>query len=134
MHIPARPRSAIHTMTQVVIGLGCAFTLVGCVTNDFKVVDALSVGMSDEQAKETIQSYGFQREERINRPDEGWPDPDNSFVDLPGRAQSVEKELNTVIECAEYYPVGHGLLGYGQLFLFYDETGHLVKCYRRQVN
>ena len=112
----------------------CALTLVGCVTNDFKVVDALSVGMSDGKAKETIESYGFQREERINRPDEGWPEPDGSFLDLPGRAHWAEKELNTVIEFAEYYPVGHGLLGYGQLFLFYDEAGQLVKYYRRQIN
>ena len=134
MHVSAPPDSANEAMKTLVICLGCAFILAGCATNDFKVVDALSVGMSDEQAKESIESYGFQREARINRPDEGWPDTDDSFTDLPGRAHSVEKELNTVIECAEHYPVGHGLLGAGDLFLFYDETGHLVKYYRRHIN
>ncbi|MDT7042080.1 hypothetical protein [Candidatus Nitronereus thalassa] len=98
------------------------------------VVDALSKGMTREQADETIESYGFQRELSLNRPDKGWPDTDESFENLPWRAKLVEDERNTTIAHAEPYPVSHGLLSFGQLFLFYYESGCLVKYYQRQIN
>jgi hypothetical protein len=34
----------------------------------------------------------------------------------------------------EYYPVYHGILGFGQLFLFYDEDRRLASFYRKQIN
>ena len=116
------------------MGIAGALALIGCVTDDFKVVDALSEGMTKEQAAKTIASYGFRLESSLNRPEEGWVDEGESFTNLPGRARRVEEELNTVIAVAEYYPVHHGLLGFGQLFLFYDGSERLVKYYRRQIN
>lgn len=108
--------------------------LAGCATNDFKVVDALAIGMSQERAEETIASYGFVREESLTRPKSGWPESSGNFTNLSGRANYVEKEKKIIIKDADYYPVYHGLLGFGQLFLFFDEDGSLVDFYRKQIN
>ena len=126
---------SVTKIALALVGIGCIFTVVGCgESNDFKVVDELSEGMTREQAGKTIESYGFRRELSLSRPAAGWPHTDESFDELPVRAKQVEEELSTTIEYAEYYPVHHGLLGFGQLFLFYDESGRLVKHYRRQIN
>ena len=46
----------------------------------------------------------------------------------------MELRRGLVIERAEYYPVFHGMLGYGQLFLFYDAGERLVEFYRVNIN
>jgi hypothetical protein len=54
---------------RVTITLLLAFTVLltgGCVTNDFKVVDALKVGMSPAEARSAIQSYGFSNEKSLD--------------------------------------------------------------------
>lgn len=108
--------------------------LGGCVTNDFKVVEALKEGITQAEAKEIITSYGFTIEQSITRPEKGWPDTDESFVNLPGRVKRIEEEKRSIVSKAEYYPVSHGMVGFGQLFLFYDEEGKLLYHYRRQIN
>ncbi len=105
----------------------------GCTTNDFKVVEALRVGLTKEEAKATIASYGFDRAQMLERPASGWTS-DGTFTNLPSRAHATEERSKQKIATAEYYPVGHGLLGAGQLFLFYGEDGRLVNFYRRQIN
>jgi len=104
-----------------------------CVTKDFKVVDALRAGMTKEEAKVTIASFGFQRSQALDRPASGWKS-DGTFTNLPSRAHVAEDRSKKTIAAAEYYPVGHGLFGAGQLFLFYDEGGRLVEFYRYQIN
>ena len=108
--------------------------IVSCVTNDFKVVDELQKGMTSKEARSIIASYQFERAEILTRPESGWPETDGTFTNLPGRAKVTESTLNIEIKSAEYYPVGHGLLGFGQLFLFYDNNGKLAYFYRRQIN
>lgn len=108
--------------------------LAGCVTNDFKVVEALKEGITASEAKEIITSYGFTIEQSLSRPEEGWHETDESFVNLPGWAKRIEEEKRSIVSKAEYYPVGHGMFGFGQLFLFYDEEGKLLYHYRRQIN
>ncbi len=108
--------------------------LAGCATNDFKVVDALKDGITQAEAKEIIASYGFTVEQSLTRPELGWPDSDESFANLAGRAKRIEAETGLTVATAEYYPVGHGMFGFGQLFLFYDGTGKLLYHYRRQIN
>jgi len=110
----------------------CAST--GCVTNDFKVVDALRPGMNQAEAMETIASYGFKREAAKTKPSGGWPEEDGTMSNLTGRALAMETKILKNIETAEVYPVHHGLLGYGLLYLFYDANGTLVEFYRRQTN
>ncbi len=105
----------------------------GCSTNDFKVVDALRVGFTKEEAKATIAAYGFERAQILKRPSSGWTS-DGTFTNLPARAHAIEERSKQKIATAEYYPVGHGLLGAGQLFLFYGEDGRLMNFYRRQIN
>lgn len=105
----------------------------GCVTKDFKVVDALRAGLTKEEAKGTIASFGFERSEILERPADGWVS-DGTFTNLPSRAHFVEERTKKKIVTAEYYPVGHGMFGAGQLFLFYDESGHLIEFYRYQIN
>ena len=108
--------------------------LSACVTNDFKVVDALQVGMTEEQARSTIASYGFDRNEVLQRPESGWSETYIDWVDMAARAHHAEKQLGQRVSKVEYYPVFHGILGYGQLFLFYDEDRRLATFYRRQIN
>jgi hypothetical protein len=108
--------------------------LSACVTNDFKVVDALRVGMTQDEARSTIASFGFQREEALSRPESGWPVSEKGFTNLPGRAHRIENEQKKRVAITEYYPVHHGLLGFGQLFLFYGTDGRLMKFYRYQIN
>jgi hypothetical protein len=108
--------------------------LAGCVTADFKVVDALHAGMSQAEAQTTILSYGFQREDSVTRPESGWPMDRNSSSDLAWRAGFEENRLKERLSLAEVYPVYHGMLGYGELFLFYGEDGKLRSYYRRQIN
>ena len=116
------------------IFLMLAIILSGCVTtNDFKVVDALQIGMSREEVKATIFSYGFQLEEVLSRPSLGWVG-DDTFTNLPGRAKYAEERAGKNVKIAEYYPVGHGILGFGQLFVFYDNEEKVVEFYRRQIN
>lgn len=108
--------------------------LAGCATpNDFKVVEALHVGMTRAEAEQAIQQYGFKRQEAVVRPSGGWTNIQTS-MNLPERAAAVELRRGLVIERAEYYPVFHGMLGYGQLFLFYDAGERLVEFYRVNIN
>jgi len=111
----------------------CALLFSGCVTKDFKVVDALRTGMTKEEAKATIASFGFERRQILDRPAAGWMS-DGTFTNLPSRARVAEERAKKKIVTAEYYPVGHGLFGAGQLFLFYGEDGCLVDFYRYQIN
>ena len=117
--------------------LGCCVAAIllggGCKTNDFKVVDALRTGMSQEEARGTISGYGFERGEFLVRPADGWSGAQTT-MNLPERTAAVEERRQTRIGSAEYYPVTHGFLGYGQLFLFYDENGRLVEFYRININ
>jgi len=110
-----------------------ALMVSGCVTKDFKVVDALRAGLTKEEAKVTIASFGFERSQILERPGSGWIS-DGTFTNLPGRARAIEERTKKKIMTAEYYPVGHGLLGAGQLFLFYDQDGRLAEFYRHQIN
>lgn len=111
-----------------------ALLFAGCATNDFKVVDALRVGMTREEAQAAIAAYSFKRDQEFDRPLAGWPESDSTLTNLPGRARVAEEETKTTIASAECYPVGHGAFGFGQLFLFYDASGRLVHFYRRQIN
>lgn len=108
--------------------------LAGCVSKDFKVVEALRVGMTKQEAQSTIAAFSYQSHDALERPVAGWPESDSTLTNLPGRARTVEAETKTTIASAEYYPVGHGMLGFGQLFLFYDASGRLVHFYRHQIN
>lgn len=108
--------------------------LAGCATpNDFKVVEALHVGMTRAEADQTIQQHGFKRQETVVRPSGGWANIQTT-MHLPERAAAVEQRRGLVIERAEYYPVFHGMLGFGQLFLFYDAGERLVEFYRININ
>ena len=113
-----------------------AFALLiaaGCKTNDFKVVDALHKGMSQEEARATISAYGFERREFLTRPRDGWSSV-QTIMNLPKRAAAVEESHRLSVGSAEYYPVGHGLMGFGELFLFYNLEGRLVEFYRHNIN
>jgi hypothetical protein len=117
-----------------ILALFCSLLLAGCVTNDFKVVDALRIGMSPEEAKSMIQAYGFQLAESIQRPADGWPGERKTFAAADWRAGREEVQSGERVYLVEYYPVGHGLLGAGELFLFYGEDGRLMSFYRHQIN
>jgi hypothetical protein len=122
-------------MTFLRIPFVLALLLLGCcVTNGFKVVDALRIGMSQEEAKSTISSLGFEREQVLERPSGGWPESDDTFTRLAGRARNVENVKEVTVAAAEYYSVGHGMFGFEELFLFYDDDGKLIDYYRRQIN
>ncbi len=121
-------------VSRVSIIFAVALFCWGCVTNDFKVVEALRRGMTQAEAEQTVASFGFRKEQASTRPEGGWPPSDNTFANLPGRARAMEKKLQKGIERAELYPVGHGLLGAGLLFLFYGADGRLMEFYRYQIN
>jgi hypothetical protein len=122
---------------RVVTTLLFALTLLltaGCVTNDFKVVDALRVGMSPDEARTAIQSYGFSIAKSLQRPADGWPAERKTFDATDWRAGREEARSGKRVSLVEYYPVHHGILGAGQLFLFYGEDGRLMHFYRYQIN
>jgi hypothetical protein len=124
------PSLTLATPFLVVCG---ALLLSSCDTRDFKVVDALRTGMTREEARATIASFSFQRDKALDRPESGWVS-DQTSLDLPRQAREVEEKLSKTISTVEYYPVHHGLLGFADLLLFYDESGHLVHFYRDQIN
>jgi hypothetical protein len=118
----------------LVIAVFAASLLAGCATADFKVVDALHPGMGEAEARATIASFGFDLNASLRRPESGWPERSSSPWQLDERAAFEEKNLSQRISVAEYYPVYHGMFGFGQLFLFYGEDGKLRSHYRRQIN
>jgi hypothetical protein len=119
---------------KILVATCLLLSLMGCTTNDFKVVDALKIGMSKNEARSVIESFSFELETDLTRPASGWGKSDDTFFNLSGRAKQVESEFGIKVLSAEYYPVGHGLFGSGQLFLFYDQNEKLVHCYRKQIN
>ena len=90
--------------------------------------------MTQAEAQETIASFGFKRDLLKDRPADGWPAKDGTFANVSGRALAVEKRVEQKVESAELYPVGHGLLGFGLLYLFYGSDGRLIHFYRYQIN
>ena len=108
--------------------------LAGCVTNDFKVVDTLKLGMTPQEAQATIKSFGFALAHSLTRPVDGWPADRKTFDATDWRAGREEARTRKRVSLAEYYPVGHGLFGAGQLFLFYGDDGGLAHFYRYQIN
>jgi hypothetical protein len=106
----------------------------GCVTNDFKVVDALHRGMAREDANAVINRHGFRLGETWTRPAGGWTDDSHTLLKPHLRAQAVESQYHTEVKRLDHYDVGHGLMGYGWLFLFYDERDVLIDFYRHQIN
>ncbi len=118
-----------------IVALLAALLLVGCVTKDFKVVDALHAGMAPEEARAAIQAYGFALGGAIDRATSGWPkEREKAFADTGWRAGREEERTGKRIVRAEYYPVGHGFLGAGELYLFYGEDERLISFYRYQIN
>jgi hypothetical protein len=111
-----------------------ALLLSGCTTSDYKVVDAIKPEMTALEAKAVINSYGFEIGKSEIRPTKGWPSEREDFTALGWRAGQAEQKLSKRIALAEYYPVGHGMFGAGQLFLFYSEDGRLLDYYRYQIN
>jgi hypothetical protein len=109
------------------------FVLAGCKTNDFKVAEALRKGMSQAEARTTITAYGFKRSEFLIRPPRGWTTI-QTVKGLPKLAHAAEELVGVTVGSAEYYPVGHGLMGWGDLFLFYDTHERLVHFYRVNIN
>jgi hypothetical protein len=107
---------------------------LGCVTNDFKVVDALQPNMTAPEARSTIAAHGFERHETSTRPETGWSLQARDMTRLAVRAHYIEDLLGIRVATAEYYPVYHGLMGFGELFLFYNDQNRLVYFYRHQIN
>lgn len=107
--------------------------LVGCKTNDFRIVEDIQKGMSKETVHSKCSSYGFKSRERLIRPDQGWS-AIQSIMGLPEKAEAIEKQLHGVVKSAEYYPVTHGFLGFGELYVFYDDKDQVVDFYRIQIN
>ena len=71
----------------------------------------------------------------IDRATSGWPkEREKAFADTGWRAGREEERTGKRIVRAEYYPVGHGFLGAGELYLFYGEDGRLISFYRYQIN
>ena len=130
---PSRSTKAMMCCARVCL-FSASLLLAGCVTADFKVIDALHTGMSQAEAQTTIASYGFQRKDSVNRPESGWPTDRKFSSDLAWRAGLEESRLKERLSFAEFYPVYHGMLGYGELFLFYGEDGKLRSHYRHQIN
>jgi hypothetical protein len=105
-----------------------------CVTNDFRVVEALKSGMSQVEAADVVTSFGFERLTVVNRPVDGWATKDDTPANIHGRASAIEQRLHQEVRVAEMYPVGHGSLGVGFLYLFYGPDGRLLEHYRHQIN
>ena len=119
---------------QILISVLC-LALGGCVYGDFKAVDSLNVGVARENARKNIESYGFTKfEKEYFRPAGGWPDGGKGFFDVEWRAGAAEKKIRKTIFSSEAYPVSHGFLGYGWIYLFYAEDGTLLHYYRLQIN
>jgi hypothetical protein len=89
--------------------------------------------MTSAEAHANIAAYGFHRAEYLVRPGGGWSEIETS-MGLPKRAAAVEGHLGKQVASAEFYPVFHGMLGYGHLFLFYDENNRLLEFYRVNIN
>lgn len=125
-------------ISRITAILVIALTLLGagCVTGDFKVVDALKVGMTPTEAEQTIASFGFKRTVALSRPEAGWPGERGGSLEQMTGWRAGEQEMNSGIRVStvELYPVYHGLLGYGELFLFYGENGRLAYFHRHQIN
>jgi hypothetical protein len=112
-----------------------ALLFCGCTTNDFRAVDSLREGISQAQAQESIERFGFaSREPEVTRPEAGWTEKGQGYFDVAWRAGVVEKKIQKPIHYAEAYPVSHGFLGYGWIYLFYDSDRVLVHYYRLQIN
>src|SRR3954466_6470606 len=62
----------------------------GCVTNDFKVVDALKRGMTPQEAQATITAFGFTLARSLARPATGWPVERKTFDAADWRAGREE--------------------------------------------
>lgn len=110
--------------------------LAGCATSaDFQAVGALRAGQTQAEARGAIEAHGFKDpKDEVLRPAAGWPAQGKGFFDTAHRAGLAEQKLGTRIASAEAYPVHHGLLGYGWIYLFYDEAGKLASYYRLQIN
>lgn len=122
------------TRATKVIPVICIFLLGGCATNDFKVVDALRIGESPEEVQAAIKSCSFKKTESFLRPIAGWPSDRKGSEETAWRAGRLEAQSGTKVSAVELYPIHHGLLGYGHLYVFYGEDGRLVNFYRRQIN
>lgn len=107
--------------------------LSGCTTNDLRIVDALGRGMSKADTHAVISDFGYQCQESLMRPEDGWSSI-KTMTRLPERALEVESRLESIVSSAEYYPVSGGMLGYGELFLFYNPDDQLMDFYRVDVN
>ena len=119
---------------QILISVLC-LSLSACVYGDFKALDSLKVGMAREEARKNIESYGFTKfEKEYFRPAEGWPDAKKGYFDVEWRTGVAEHKIQKKIFSSEAYPVSHGLLGYGWIYLFYAEDGTLLDYYRLQIN
>lgn len=112
-----------------------ALILSGCTTNDFRAIDSLHEGLTQRQARESIEKFGFtSHESEVERPASGWPEKGEGYFDVGWRAGLAEKNIHKPISFAEAYPVSHGLLGYGWIYLFYDADKTLIHYYRLQIN
>lgn len=112
-----------------------ALLFFGCTTDDFRAVDSLREGVTQNQARESIERFGFtSREPEVERPAAGWTKQGKGYFDVGWRAGLAEEKIHKPIYFAEAYPVSHGLLGYGWIYLFYDSERILVHYYRLQIN
>jgi hypothetical protein len=90
--------------------------------------------MTQVEAAEVVKSYGFERGTVQDRPAAGWVENDGTPNNVQGRARAVEQRLHQQVAIAEVCPVGHGLLGFGILYMFYGTDGRLLEHYRYQIN
>jgi hypothetical protein len=124
-----------QNMKQAPYLLLIAMLLAGCTSNDFRAVGDLRVGLPRSQARAEIEKYEFkQKEAEVVKPASGWPVEGKGYLDVALRAGVAEKKIKKEIFSAEAYPVTHGFLGYGWIYLFYDKDGVLIDYYRLQIN
>lgn len=102
--------------------------LTACSSNTYKVVDALKPGMTPDEARTAIQSYGFTQATSLTRPADGWPKAPESFVSPGWKAGQMETRIGKQVHRVEYYPLAEGAV---QLFLFYSEEGRLLTYHRQ---